>query len=390
MVIRVQFHFVSVLLIHIFIGYVYSAGESNVKMIIPPPVKDLGKDYKLRIVYFVPSDKQIKRNYKEKTEVLMRVVADVYNRELKANGFDTEGLDFEFDDKGSPLVHLVKGKRKSIFYRGDPLDLDHLLNSQQQEIWEQTGFSRNRPTLVFSEAGPVAEARPMPQVYSGLACVSASALSDEVTSLSIVEHIGRLCQSANFTKKQSQVSQTTNGVIIHEIGHIFGMLHDTSDSRNIMMRGYDNLGKMFNSKYANQRPVRFSKAHARIASFSRFLSKSFDMSDDEPPNIKRFEIVSPVNEGDQTIKVSIEISDNSGLGSVVVMQRGGGQIDALTGDFEPKKTEKINRRFELKSPKNFVKGQPVVLIMNCMDINGNLAQSVLRTNVNPKKNQSVE
>ena len=69
------------------------------------------------------------------------------------------------------------------------------------------------------------------------------------------------------------------------------------------------------------------------------------MSDDEPPNIKRFEIVSPVNEGDQTIKVSIEISDNSGLGSVVVMQRGGGQIDALTGDFEPKKTEKINRRF---------------------------------------------
>jgi hypothetical protein len=28
--------------------------------------------------------------------------------------------------------------------------------------------------------------------------------------------------------------------------------------------------------------------------------------------------------------------------------------------------------------------------MNCMDINGNLAQSVLRTNVNPKKNQSVK
>ena len=117
MAIRVQIHFVSILLIHVFIGYVYSAGESNGKIIIPPHLKDLGKDYKLRIVYFVPSDKQIRRNYKEKTEVLMRVVADVYNRELKANGFDTEGLDFEFDDKGSPLVHLVKGKKKSIFYR---------------------------------------------------------------------------------------------------------------------------------------------------------------------------------------------------------------------------------------------------------------------------------
>ena len=152
----------------------------------------------------------------------MRVVSDVYTKELKANGFDTDGLDFEFDDKGALLVHLVKGKRKSKFYMGDPVDLDHLLNSQQQEIWEQTGFSRNRPTLVFSEAGSVAEARPMPQVYSGLACVSADALSDEVTALSIVDHIGRLIQSDKFTKDQSQVSQTTNGVIIHEIGHILG------------------------------------------------------------------------------------------------------------------------------------------------------------------------
>ena len=368
------------------IGCAYSVEESNHRVMIPPALKDLGKDYKLRIVYFVPSDKQIKRSYKKKSEVLMRVVSDVYTKELKANGFDTDGLDFEFDDKGALLVHLVKGKRKSKFYMGDPVDLDHLLNSQQQEIWEQTGFSRNRPTLVFSEAGSVAEARPMPQVYSGLACVSADALSDEVTALSIVDHIGRLIQSDKFTKDQSQVSQTTNGVIIHEIGHIFGMLHDTADSRYIMMRGYDNLGKMFNSKFAMQRPVRFSKAHARIASFSRFLNESFDVSDDEPPSVKRFEIVSPLEEGDQSIEVSIAITDNKGLGSLIVMQRGGGQIDALTGDFETKGAEIINNKFSLKSPMPLVSGQPIILIMNCMDVNGNLTQSVIRTKVNPKKN----
>ena len=386
MVNRIQFNFVLILFIYMMIGCAYSVEESNHRVMIPPALKDLGKDYKLRIVYFVPSDKQIKRSYKKKSEVLMRVVSDVYTKELKANGFDTDGLDFEFDDKGALLVHLVKGKRKSKFYMGDPVDLDHLLNSQQQEIWEQTGFSRNRPTLVFSEAGSVAEARPMPQVYSGLACVSADALSDEVTALSIVDHIGRLIQSDKFTKDQSQVSQTTNGVIIHEIGHIFGMLHDTADSRYIMMRGYDNLGKMFNSKFAMQRPVRFSKAHARIASFSRFLNESFDVSDDEPPSVKRFEIVSPLEEGDQSIEVSIAITDNKGLGSLIVMQRGGGQIDALTGDFETKGAEIINNKFSLKSPMPLVSGQPIILIMNCMDVNGNLTQSVIRTKVNPKKN----
>ena len=30
----------------------------------------------------------------------MRVVADVYRREMKANGQKTRGLDFEFDDDG--------------------------------------------------------------------------------------------------------------------------------------------------------------------------------------------------------------------------------------------------------------------------------------------------
>ena len=63
-------------------------------LIIPEPLKELGKKYKMRIVYFVPSDKKVKKDYQKKAEVLMRVVADVYKREIKANGFKTRGLDF--------------------------------------------------------------------------------------------------------------------------------------------------------------------------------------------------------------------------------------------------------------------------------------------------------
>ena len=66
MVNRVQFHFVLILFIYMMIGCAYSVEESNHRVMIPPALKDLGKDYKLRIVYFVPSDKQIKRSYKKK------------------------------------------------------------------------------------------------------------------------------------------------------------------------------------------------------------------------------------------------------------------------------------------------------------------------------------
>ena len=46
-----------------------------------------------------------------------------------------------------------------------------------------------------------------------------------------------------------------------------------------MMRGYDNLGQMYKKKESKNRPVRFSRPHARIASYSRFLNESFDESD---------------------------------------------------------------------------------------------------------------
>ena len=352
-------------------------------LIIPEPLKDLGKKYKIRVVYFVPSDKKVKKDYQKKAEVLMRVVADVYRREIKANGFKTRGLDFEFNQKSELVVHLVKAKEKSSHYTGSPFNIDHFLNSHQQEIWEKTGFSRNRPTLVFSEAGSVAEARPIPQVYSGLACVSADALSDAVTASMIETQINNFQVLKNNKADAAKISQTSNGVIIHEIGHIFGMLHDTSDSKNIMMRGYDNLGQMYKKKESKNRPVRFSRAHARIASYSRFLNESFDESDTEPPSIEEFNIEKKLKAGDQSIGVVVKISDNKGLGSIIIMQRGGGQIDALVADYSPEGEKKYNKKVSVKCPKPLVPNQPLILIVNVMDVNGNLSQSVIQSQIEP-------
>ena len=78
----------------------YAAESSNPtpavssKQIIPPPLEDLGRDYKVRLIYFVPTDREVKPGYQKKAEVLMRVVADIYRREMKANGQNTRGLDF--------------------------------------------------------------------------------------------------------------------------------------------------------------------------------------------------------------------------------------------------------------------------------------------------------
>ena len=68
------------------LSHLFGKEKNDSPFIIPPPLKNLDKKYKLRIIYFVPSDKKVKKDYKEKASVLMRVVSDVYKRELKDNG----------------------------------------------------------------------------------------------------------------------------------------------------------------------------------------------------------------------------------------------------------------------------------------------------------------
>ena len=365
------------------------SGEQR-SLVIPPPLKDLHKDYKVRLVYFVPTDREVKPGYREKCEVLMRVVADVYRREMKAHRYKTGGLDFEFSEDGRLKVHLVRAKHPSVFYTGDPFNVDHLLNSQQQEIWETTGYSRNRPTLVFSEAGAVAEARPIPHVYSGLACVSGDIFRDEVTASTIEEQIRYFMDQTPVRKVAGEEerarnleSQTSNGVLIHELGHIFGMLHDTRDPRNIMMRGYDQLGQMYDRRTAPGRPVRFSPAHARMAAASRFFSETFDKTDSKAPEIHEFKISRPPRAGDKSVKISLDMSDNKGLGPLVVLQRGGGQIDALVKDLFLKSARKKAGVLTVDSPRPLVAGQPLIYIINLFDVNGNLSQAVINSRVEP-------
>ena len=369
-----------------------SKAKPVANLIIPPPLKDLGKDYKVRLVYFVPSDREVKAGYRKKAGVLMRVIADIYRREMKANKHKTRGLDFEFDKDGHIKVHLVKAKHPSEFYTGKPFNVDHLLNSQQQEIWETTGFSRNRPTLVFSEAGAVAEARPIPHIYSGLACVSGDIFRDGITASTIEEQIRHFMDPTTVKKvagkekqPRSKEAQTSNGVLIHELGHIFGMLHDTRDTRNIMMRGYDALGKMFDPKTAGERPVRFSAGHARMAAVTRFFSESFEKSDTKPPTIHEFKLAGNAKAGEKTVEIAIKMIDNKGLGPLVVMQRGGGQIDAFVKDLDLGGKNEYSATLTMEAPRPLVAGQPLIYIINVFDINGNLNQAVINSKVTGKQ-----
>jgi hypothetical protein len=369
-----------------------SGGVASRDRIIPPPLKDLGRSYKVRLVYFVPSDCEAKPKFREKTEMLMRVVADIYRREMKANKQTSRGLDFEFHKNEKLKVHLVKGRNPAVFYRGKPPSVDRLFRSQQQEIMEATGFIRNRAVLVFSEAGGIAEAAPIPQFHSGFAVVSGDIFRDETTAATIEAQIEKLTDATPLKKKdgekkpelRNRVPQVSNGVLIHELGHIFGMLHDSSNTANIMYYGYHQLGKMYDRKTAKQRPVRFSLAHARMAAATRFLSEDFDEADRKPPVIHEFKLARTPKAGDKTVDFVVKISDDHGIRALVILQRGGEWIDAKVGDGDLKGKKLFDKTVTLKCPRPLGKTQPVRYIINVIDVNGNLGQKTVDSKVLPK------
>lgn len=354
--------------------------------IIPPALKDLGRNYKVRLVYFVPTDKEIKPQYREKIEVLMRVVADVYRRDLTNKGHNTRGLDFEFDNKGQLKVHLLRGKHPAKHYTGDPPTSDRLFQSTSAEMIGTIGYPLRRACLIFSEAGGIAEATPA-HPYCGVAMVSGDMLRDKITAPTIEKHIRNMFDETPVKnadgkdgEHRNREIQISNGVLLHELGHIFYMLHDQRDQRCIMAYGYHNLRLLFQKQQANKQPVHFSPAHARMAAGTRYFSESFNEQDTTVPQVK-FQFARPPQPGDKEIHFSLKAMDNEGLHAVIYYES---TLDSLVDGekLEGKQTDKkgvLNRRVPIRP------GQLVHYRIYLMDVNGNVGTAELSHRVSAEK-----
>ena len=340
--------------------------------IIPGPLKDLGRDYKVRLVYFVPKDREVKNDYAKKIEVLMRVVRDIYQRDFTAKGYKTRGMDFEFNEDGSLKVHLLRGRHGAEHYTGVPQNNDRLFNSTSAEMLATIGYPANRACLIFSEAGGIAEATPaMP--YCGVAMVSGDLLRDELTASTIEKQIEYMFDETPVTKLGGTESeprmtgtQVGNGVLIHEMGHIFFMIHDQRDQRNIMRYGYHNLRKMFDKKTAASEPVRFSEDHARIAMATRFFSEDFDDAERVSPE-GQLEFLTPPQPGDSQVQFKFTATDNAGLKAVLYRES---TLDTIVGG-ETISGKKFERLGIFPRPIALNPGQLLHYMIYLLDENGN-------------------
>ncbi len=128
---------------------------SFVLFIVPPVFGQQAKempDYKLRLIYFVASDREPTPNYQRKISTFMNFVESLYKYELQRRGFKNAGLNFETEDNGLPKVHLVRAAKPANRYNNAPeYNANKQWSSILQDIPETVASPHMNLMIVFAE-----------------------------------------------------------------------------------------------------------------------------------------------------------------------------------------------------------------------------------------------
>lgn len=325
----------------------------------PPPLTDLKKVHKIRAVYFLPADREPTRSYREKFEVLLAFVSDVYRRDLTAKGYPCRGLDFEFADDGRLNVNLVRGKFPASHYNGEPdYDGGRAWGRALPEIEQALGKAADSVFMVLTETyaeGPWKQEWPGHfalgahfTARGGCGMFSGWVLRDEFTATTIEAQMKlfadetpikgrRALGDGRMDSPRYQFVEDGFGAVAHELGHVFGAPHDTRpDNSSIMANGFRRFRANYLGKESKRPPMCFTRDTARIVAASRFLSDTADADDQEKPRIT---VILPERLPEGATEIKIEggrVTDDKGLAAIIfyVSQR-----DSARGGMELKGTE---------------------------------------------------
>ena len=233
---------------------------------------NFGDPRTVRMIYFLPNDRPYRADIVQKMKDGIRKIQTFYAEQMEAHGYGQVTFRVETDSQGEPIVHRVDGRHPNRRY------LDETDDTVYAEIGERFDFFANI-YLIF--------------------------IDNSINAINIGDrNFAGVGDRGGKNSGFALISGGFNrGLVIHELGHSFGLQHDFNDDTYIMSYG--------------KRPNQLSSCSAKFLSTHSYFNLNTSIQEKRPPTIR---LISsrryPAGSG--SAPIHLEVSDSEGLHQVLL------------------------------------------------------------------------
>ena len=283
---------------------------------------DVGEPRTVRMIYFLPKDRQYDAKVVQKMKNEMRAMQTFFAEQMQAHGYGNKTFRFETDNRGNPKVHRVDGKHTDKHYIAN--------NGYWEEIHQKFDLERNNIYFI---------------VWDNSTSIIAEGVGGTGSRRS--KSVGKVLVPGNFSF----------GVAAHELGHAFGLGHDFRDRTYIMSYGHQS---------------ELSACAAEFLAVHPYFNPSVPLEEGLPPTI---EVISPrtYSAGTKSVTIQIKVKDPDGVHQIFLF--GAGDLIACQG-LSGKKESIVEFEYDgVDSVEGYVRLSDAVshgLGVHAVDKNGNM------------------
>ena len=245
---------------------------------------NVGEPRSVRLIYFRPNDRPFRQEVVDAMKNVIQHAQTFFTEQMQGYGYEQATFRFETDELGEPLVHRVVGQYPGRHY-GFSVNQNYPANEFSQLL--------NKIYFIVYDLKDVPIRGSSHKKNHGFARYN-------------VELILAASKSANVSLYSGKYSFY---VVLHELGHAFGLEHDWRDGAYIMSYGPPGWNQL-------------SACAAEFLTVHPYFNPDIPLEEGHPPTI---ELISQQTypEGAVSVPVRLKVNDSDGLHQVLLHAHAG-------------------------------------------------------------------